>query len=196
MKTEKNTLLFVCWAIAALGVILFACFAMWWGLNISIHPQDVGNILATLVLIAGFIERAVEVIITPWRDTETKRLRAAHVAARAIQGATQQQTSAREDLNKYKGKTRWYAFSLAFMFGLVAAMVGVRALWPFLSADAQAMAAFKNATLGQKNTFIIFDVVLSAAMMAGGANGLHAVINMITSSSEATAEKAKNSAAA
>jgi len=211
MTKGKNILLFATFGIAAVGVVLFGIYAMWWGLNISINIQNVGSILATLMLIAGFIERAVEVVITPWRDPEAKRLRAVHVAKMAVQSTTQKlpgatpqqvqdatkdQTSAREDLNAYKGQTTRYAFAVAFMFSLVAAMVGVRALWPFLSADTHAMDAFHAATLGQKNTFIVFDVVLSATLMTGGADGIHSVVSAFTSFFDASSHKSKDAAAA
>lgn len=71
----------------------------------------------------------------------------------------------------------------------VAAMVGIRALWPFL--DPESMKVFTQAPLEQKNTFIVFDVLLSAALMAGGANGIHSVIIAFTSFFDASAQKSQ-----
>jgi hypothetical protein len=70
-------------------------------------------------------------------------------------------------------------------------MVGVRALWPFL--DAQTAVAFNNARSGQRDTFIVFDVILSAALMAGGANGIHSIVSVITTFSDVTEERTKQS---
>lgn len=55
------------------------------------------------------------------------------------------------------------------------------------------MSTFQQATLGQKNTFIVFDVVLSAALMAGGADGIYSVVSAFTTFFDATAKKAQNS---
>jgi hypothetical protein len=174
MKAEKPFLL-VALGIAALGTALFAWLAMWWGLSITVKPQDVLNILAPLLLTAGFIERAAEVIITPWRDPGATELKADLAAATT----PEQERNFADALDAYVGKTTQYAFATTTAFGLVAAMVGVRALWPFL--DTQALAIFQQATLGQKNTFIVFDVVLSAALISGGADGIHSVVSAFTS---------------
>jgi hypothetical protein len=179
--------LFVLGIVALVGIVLFAAFAMWWGLNINIQVQNVGSILATLILTAGFIERAVEVIITPWRDPGWDRLNTKATGPAATD----------EDKNKlkdYVAVTTRCAFTAAMMFGLVAAMVGVRALWPFIAAEQQtSMVAFKSATVGQQNTFIVLDVILSAALMAGGANGIHSVVTLVTTAADVTEQKVKNS---
>ena len=179
--------------VIVLGVVLFACFANWWGLNISVNPQTVANILAPLMLTAAFIERAVEVFITPWRDPGFNRLQAALTSANANPAATQaQKDDATEAVNSYVADTTRYALALAAMFGLVAAMIGVRALWPFL--DTQTMAAFHAASTGHRNTFIVYDVVLSAALMAGGANGIHSVVTTFTTFFDSSTQKLQNSA--
>jgi len=190
METGKNTPLLVCIGISVLGLILFANFALWFGLSISVNPQTVENILAPLLLTAGFIERAVEVVITPWRDKGAKQLQDDIDAAPA-----DKKKDASDALNAYVGKTTQYAFTVAVIFGLVAAMVGVRALWPFLNPNAISYFGTAPAT-AQKNTFIVFDVVLSAALMAGGANGIHSVITAFTSFFDASAQKSQNSAKA
>jgi hypothetical protein len=192
MNSEKNLLLFAFFAIASLGVVLFAFFAMWWGLNLSVQPQTVANVLAPLVLTAAFIERAVEVIISPWRGPKADRLKALSTGKSKLTATEEEQRTAPDELKKHKDETTVYAFAAAVMFGLVAAMVGVRALWPFLGE--QAMTTFKSASAGQQGTFIVFDVVISAALMAGGANGFHSVMNAFTSFFDASAQKSQNSA--
>ena len=193
MKKESNIWLTVILPgfVIVLGVVLFACFANWWGLNITVNPQTVANILAPLMLTAAFIERAVEVFITPWRDPGFNRLQAALTSANANPAATQaDKDGATAAVNSYVADTTRYALALAAMFGLVAAMIGVRALWPFL--DSQAMTAFNAASLGQRNTFIVFDVVLSAALMAGGANGIHSVVTTFTTFFDSSTQKLQN----
>jgi hypothetical protein len=175
-----------------LGIVLFANFANWRGLNISVNPQTVANILAPLILTAAFIERAVEVFITPWRDPGANQLQAKLDSLKADATATQQQKDdATAALNSYVADTTRYALALASMFGLVAAMIGVRALWPFL--DSQAMTVFTAPLNGQQRAFVVYDVVLSAALMAGGANGIHAMVTNITMFFDANTQKLQNS---
>lgn len=108
-------------------------------------------------------------------------------AANSDPAATADQKNAASDaLNAYIGETTQYAFATAAIFRLVAAMVGVRALAPFLDAS-----TIKD--VGQRDTFIVFDVVLSAALMAGGANGIHSVVSAFTSFFDASAQKSQNS---
>jgi phage gp16-like protein len=193
MEPEKNTPLLVCIGISALGLVLFANFAVWFGLSISVNSQTVANILAPLLLTAGFIERAVEVVITPWRDPGYTQRQAELTTVNASATATpEEKKKASDALNAYVGKTTQYAFTVATMFGLVAAMVGIRALWPFLNQNA--ISYFGTApAAAQKNTFVVFDVVLSAALVAGGANGVHSVITAFTSFFDASAQKSQNS---
>ena len=187
---KKYAVILVSLGIAALGLALFAWFAMWPGLTLSLQLQNVASTLAPLIFTAAFIERAVEVFISPWRDPDADKLHSAHAAALSNPNATtDQKATLRNALDAYKGKTKQYAFAALMAFGLVAAMVGVRALWPFL--DEHANTLFTN--LAQRNTFYVFDVVLSAALMAGGANGIHSVISAVTSFTDASAEKSKQS---
>jgi hypothetical protein len=58
-----------------------------------------------------------------------------------------------------------------------AAAVGVRALFPFLD-----VAGFhKSASVMQQAYFRNYDVLITTALLAGGADGLHSIINSITS---------------
>jgi hypothetical protein len=54
--------------------------------------------------------------------------------------------------------------------------------------------AFSNAHDGQKLVFNIVDVVLTAAVLAGGANGIHFIVNAVTTFADATSDKTQQSA--
>jgi hypothetical protein len=143
MKNEKKIMLLLTIGIAAAGVVLFGIYAMWWGLDITVQASTVSNVLAPLLLVAGFIERAVEVVITPWRDPEADKRQAAIDNAKTDKNLALQKT-ATDSLNEYVGETTRYAFIVALMFGLVAAMVGMRALWPFLETNQHLITAFNG----------------------------------------------------
>src|ERR1700691_4510379 len=61
--------------LGGVGIVGYAMFARWGGLSFSVVPSDLMKLTAPLILTAGFIERAVEVLVSPWRDAEANRLR-------------------------------------------------------------------------------------------------------------------------
>jgi hypothetical protein len=168
----------------------FGLFARWSGLPFSIDPTEAMKVLSPLLLTAGFIERAVEVVISPWRDAGanklTNALNVAKAAAPINQAAIE---TASDQLDTYKGKTQQYAFAASLTLGLAAAFVGVRALWPLLEQDK--LGSFSWA---QVASLKVYDVVLSAALLSGGAEGIHSVVSAFTSFFDAGAKKAKKSA--
>ena len=246
-KQDANHLpIYVSLGITAVGVAAFAAFANWNGLRAHIDPSTITNVLAPLVLAATFIERAVEVVISPWRDTQADQLSdtadakkthakvktaaaaaativssgidpansaAFTVAATAANAATVEAVAANQAAGdaadafaQYKGKTKQYAYAVALAFGLLIAYVGVRALSSFYdlppaqpqsSQPAQAQAAqpqpspFQND--GQRLMFNVVDVILSAALLAGGANGIHSIVNSFTTFFDTNAQKMQNS---
>lgn len=198
----KDKDLFGMLVLAGLGVlVLLAIVLAWPGINIKVDYTTVPTVLAPLMLTALFIERAVEVMISPWRDPGTdQRARVLKDAKNNTAAIASQQTAA-EDYTQYKGKTRRYAFAFALLLGTAAAMVGIRALWPFLddpngkfvAATVSTSNGVTTASKAQGNpindpgnhhakaAFIVVDVVLSALLLAGGANGIHSVVTAFTS---------------
>jgi len=170
--------------------------------NMRVDYTTVPTVLAPLMLAALFIERAVEVIISPWRDEGAERLRNKMASANRNTAAVSTQQAVTDELTQYKGKTRRYAFTIALLLGMASAMVGVRAVWPFVDdANGVYIAAHTSKdTQGNetevkaqgnpindpnqqyfKRSFIVVDVLLSALMLAGGANGIHSIVTAFTS---------------
>ena len=158
-------------------------------------PGDVLNRLTPLILTAGFIERAIEVLISPWRDPEANRHATAIAAAKAAPEPDDQARAqkiqtvvdATDSLTVYSGLTKRYAFITGLSLGLIASLAGVSALSPFLAKD-----ALNNLLPAQHALFSGFDIVLTAALLAGGADGLHSVISAFTSFFGATAQRVSN----
>lgn len=188
MPSKPNMPLIATSAIAVLAIGLFAGLARWGGLTFSIQPTQVMNLLSPLILVAGFIERAVEVLVSPWRDAGANGLIKALEVAKAANVADQIKTAS-DALDQYKGKTQQYAFAASLTLGLAAAIVGLRTLWPLLDAS-----KFGSASGAQRASFIVFDVVLSAALLAGGADGIHSAVNAFTSFFDASAKKSQQAA--
>jgi hypothetical protein len=161
------------------GAVAVAGFAFlrWKPMPLTMAPTNVVTFMAPLLLTAAFIERGVEIFVSPLRDAGAAALRNQLTAAQALAVPDANAVAAaQEKLAEYCGTTQQYAFSGAFLLGLVAAFVGVRSLGVFLPAMVPATIG-----KGQVGAFTVFDVVLTAALLAGGADGLHAPINAFTS---------------
>jgi hypothetical protein len=161
----------------------------------NIGPADVIDRLTPLLLTAVFIERSVEVLISPWRDPEANKYATAIKTAEAAPvpdhaaaaHKLRNVASATDTLTAYTGATQRYAFLAGLTLGLIASLAGVSALTPFLASD-----ALKNLPALQHALFAGFDIVLTAALLAGGADGLHSVISAFTSFFSATAKRVSN----
>ncbi len=172
------------WLLAATFVAGFVYLLVWSHWNgvtfINVNAGNIVGYLTPLILTAALIERAVEVVITPWRDpdADTKITKLAAVKAKAEKdGATDNDqdavTASAGDLNQYRGKTRQYAYAIALALSVLAVTAGVRTLWPLLQSPGTILEA-------QANFFRWYDMVLTALLLAGGAAGLHAPINAFT----------------
>ena len=199
-KTDKDVF---GWLVLAGLFVLVVVASLWaWpGIGIKVDYNTVPTVLAPLLLTAMFIERAVEVMISPWRDPGADQKARVLKDAKSNSAAVGSQQVAADAYTQYKGKTRRYAFAFALLLGIAAAMVGIRALWPFLDEpNAQFVLPTPTTVNGvttyskmqgnpindpknenEKRAFIVVDVVISALLLAGGANGIHSVVTAFTS---------------
>ncbi|WP_263356849.1 hypothetical protein [Acidicapsa ligni] len=178
--------------ISALGFAVFAWFQKWNGIELALAPDQLLTRMSPLILAATFIERAVEILISPWRDTEANKL---DRIVTAIKGRPNDPTTplqnainatdlqaATEALDEYRGKTQQYAFAIGLFLSLCASIAGVRALWPFVAhPDTLRDVLGKVVDPGQQAFFRNFDVVITTTLLAGGADGIHSIISSITS---------------
>ncbi|MGH7341279.1 MAG: hypothetical protein ACREKH_12390, partial [Candidatus Rokuibacteriota bacterium] len=92
--------------------------------------MNLGDVLAPLVVIAAFIERAVEVILTPVRGDRTEHLRAQIALAKRAKRDT---SADEEELRRHRQASRRIAFVIAVALGLMASLVGFRGLSNFVA---------------------------------------------------------------
>lgn len=202
MNFLKNPLKFL-WLlgfiIAIASVAVFAWKQRWDGINLTLNVTDLVSRMTPLILAATFIERSVEILISPWRDAPAAKLQNALNAIKARPVATDAVTAAAnaEDLkiasqalDDYRGDTQRHAFAVSLVLSFCAAIAGVRGLWSFVSADPATLTAYHSLREGQKAYFQVVDVILSGTLLAGGADALHAVLNSITTFFNASANKA------
>jgi len=131
---------FVSIALAILAVILFSMLPWdpkklpWSAINLTVSVSDLAGKLAPLAVAAAVIERAVEILISPWRDGEANKLsrvvdaaRAAVAKSPADGGAAAKLKEASDTLDDYKSQTQQYAFAISLALSVLASMAGVRA---------------------------------------------------------------------
>jgi hypothetical protein len=191
LSSGSSDPLIVATSFVVVSVFFFAAFLRWGGLSFSIKPAEIMNVLSPLVLTAGFVERAVEVIISPLRDTGANKLQnALDTAKAAVPPVAAMIQTANEGLQEYKRTTQRYAFATSLTMSLAIGIAGVRTLWPFLDS-----VKFGSISPTQQHYFVVVDVVLTVALLAGGADGIHSVVEAFTSFFNASAKKAQQTAA-
>jgi hypothetical protein len=142
--------------------------------------------IAPLLLIALFIERTVEVMITPWRAGESKIRQLAVDAAKSQKQAVE---ATQKHLAEWRSDTQKIAFAMGMSLGVLLAAVGLRALEIFVDA-----AIFDQLPSVQQVTFGALDVLVTGAVLGGGADGLHKLVSVFTNFLETTATKYKPTA--
>src|SRR5258708_1983498 len=118
----KNWPMLVSGGLGVVGVVVFRLFLKWDALSFTLKITDLAGLLAPLAFPAAVIERAVEIIISPWRDSEANKLERAVVAVKARPAVSTTDVQNAEDLkaasdvlDEYRGTTQRYAFAVSLM---------------------------------------------------------------------------------
>jgi len=146
--------------------------------------------LTPLFLVSLFIERTLEVFLTAWRAEGAAKLETqvkAAKAAKAAPGAAPDAHAATEDtVIQHKAGTQRMAFLGGVTLGIVVSAVGVRALGMFVDP-----AVFGSLSDTQQTMFNVTDVLLTGAVLGGGADGLHKLVSVFTNFMDVTAKRVK-----
>jgi hypothetical protein len=168
-----------------LGMGIFASVVLVIALNprqVRFWPFTVGEfvqLITPLFLVALFIERALEVFITSWRAPESKSLE----LAAAADSTKELQHSG------YKSRTQRIAFIAGTTIGVLVSALGIRALGLFVDP-----VIFDTLPSVQQTLFTIADVLLTGAILGGGADALHKLVLVFTNFMSSTSELAKKKA--
>jgi hypothetical protein len=184
----------IVFASAILAGVIFGWSLNWPGLSFSVSVQDIPNLLGPIAFAAAVVERSVEILISPWRDAGANKLENQIAAIKkrqttdpaALQSNALELQQTSDQLEEYRAQTQRYAFVVSFLLSIMASISGFRALEPFLGGIALVPANTKPL---QPGFFYFVDILLSATVMAGGADGIHSIVNAITSFFDNTAEK-------
>jgi hypothetical protein len=151
--------------------------------------QNIGQVMAPLILLALFVERACEVVISAWRDHGAQVLQHKVEAAAPASAPFAQQT-----LDLYRVHTQKLAFIITFTLALFGALVGVRAIEPLLATGL--LDGLKAANAAQYLWFHRFDIVITALLVGGGADGMHKIVSTFTEFLDSTRRRVSDAPAA
>jgi len=109
----KNWLLLVSCALALAGVAVAGMVLKWDSLSLTIKVSELASLLAPLAFAAAVVERAVEILVSPWRDAGASKLERAVTAieSRPADTAQDQQNAtvlkaASDAVDEYRGDTQ------------------------------------------------------------------------------------------
>ncbi len=137
---------------------------------------NVTQVLAPLFLVSGFVERAVEVILTGLRGNEADRLAVEidHATAAAEANPTpqalEQVKALQHVLTAFKSASRGLAFLLSTGLGVGAALCGIRGLAGLLAT---------TPAQTPSPAFTTLDILLTGIVIGGGADGIHKIVQAV-----------------
>jgi hypothetical protein len=160
------------------------------------------GLFTKLIGIAVFIERTVEVLLTPWRGPRSLKLTARLKQAKAKlenkeTDSALEVSNAQDELREYKGETKQIAFLIALALGMTISAVGLRGLEFFLDPNSlptpssEQPAVLYALASNQAAVFRAIDVLVTGALLAGKADGLHRMGLVFTSYMDKSSEKVK-----
>jgi len=178
------------------GVILLSLILVY-----AMHPDlivflpiDTTQFLETIVplfLIALFIERALEVFVTAWRGGNASLHELAVRLEKKKLAKTDKVSSSLEDAEKtqsdYKNNTRRVALISGLAAGILVSAFGVRALESFADPD-----LFDQLSDLQRDSFRLFDTIVTGAVLGGGADGIHRIVSVFTGFLDKTSDNLKS----
>lgn len=150
-------------------------------------PAEFVQYITPLFLVSLFIERTLEVFLSAWRAGDSAQLEKRAKAAKAAPAGAGPETEDHEsELIHYKAGTQRMAFLGGITIGIIVSALGIRAVGLFVDP-----AVFGKLPALQQSAFKVADVVLTGAVLGGGADGLHKMVSVFTNFMDTTAKRAK-----
>ena len=133
----------------------------------SFTESDVLAIITSMFVVAVFMERSIEAILTPIRAPDRQKieqeLEDIRRAAETDDSKKAQRVEKERELETYRLNTAQRAYWLSFGFGLIISVVGVRTLAGLVNPDDLKALGDIHRTL-----FSFVDIVLTGGVIAGG----------------------------
>ena len=168
------------------AILLIAVFFVPKGVPFwQFSTSDVLNLLISLLLVSLFIERSMEVIFLAWRGKAKQAIKTGiDTAKRKSQleskGDSPMLSSEEEKgiaiLDQFSAETRSLSMLTGLGLGIVVSALGIRAVEPLVDP-----AVLKNLGHVQKALFTGADTFLTGALLGGGSDGIHNILDTFLS---------------
>ncbi len=181
--------------------ILIVLVAIWFGPEeipfLDFSTEFVVQLITAAFLVALFIERTTEVFHNAWRGGEGANIarelievkqkhKAANMNDTEIAGQSNvQKLQAKRAI--YRSENKRLALLSGLILGIIISALGVRLIMPFLEPR-----VIDELSSGHHRLLIGVDVLVTGALLGGGANGLHKVLDLFLKHVDAKREKLRN----
>jgi hypothetical protein len=172
------------------ALVIGASVAMWPSLKfVSMTGGDFTSRFATIAFFSLLVERTVEIIMSIWRSEEANKREAdvQRLLAAKVDPASDAFIATQSRLIQYKAETLQWTMPVSFALGLFIAAIGVRALSQFVDLTA---AGASTPSETQLYWFNMIDILFTGALLAGGADPIHKILDLYRKFVESTAAKA------
>jgi hypothetical protein len=135
------------------------------------------SMLLSLFVVTLFVERAVEVIVTAWREPGKRAIEEGHVPdkyAAPTAHATSDLPGSNDMLQAYTAQTMRIAGAMTMLLGILVSAVGFRVLQPLVDSD-----SFVSLGGLQQGVFKWTDVLVTGGLIGGGSEGIHQLMKAI-----------------
>ena len=178
------------WIPIVVAIIVGGSVAMWPPMKfVNLGGADFASRFSVLVFFSLLIERTVEILMSIWRSEEANK-REAEVQ-RLVASKTPSDhpafLAAQARLIEYKAETMRWTMPIGFALGLLVSALGVRVLSQFLDLTA---AGTGGPLEGQRWWFNMGDILFTGALLAGGADPIHKLLDLYRKFVESSAAKA------
>ncbi len=159
--------------------------AMWPPLKfVNFGGADFASRFSVIAFFSLVIERTVEILMSIWRSEEANKREAAVQRLVASNTAATDPTliAAQASLIEFKAETLQWTMPIGFALGLVVSALGVRVLSQFIDPTAA----------GERQLwwFNMGDILFTGALLAGGADPIHKLLDLYRKFVESSAAKA------
>ena len=177
------------WIPIVVAIIVGGSLAMWPSLEfVKLGGPDFASRFAVLIFFSLLIERTVEVVMSIWRSEEANKRESEvrYLIASKTPADDETLINAQLRLIEYKAETMKWAMPLSFTLGLLVSAFGVRALSQFIDLTTETGKPLEQ----QLWWFNMSDIVFTGALLAGGADPIHKLLDLYRKAVESSAAKA------
>ena len=180
MDTFKKLL---CWSPVILALAVGVSTAMWPPLKfVKMSGSDFVSRLSVLLFFSLLIERTVEIVMSIWRSEKSNTLESELRVALKARSSFINFYPARANLIQYLAETLQWGMPVSFAMCLLLSALGVRALSQFFD---------QEILLEPQRWWLNFsDIVFTGALLAGGADPIHKILDLYRKFVESSAAKA------